>query len=243
MILFPHTRDMLVKLLRKGGVGCEIGVAEGKFSRTLVAETKPKEIHLIDPWTYQDDDAYISDPNNVSKVEGDRRFRMVSDSFSEESASGQLFIHRAFSTDVVSHFPDRHFDWIYVDARHDYDSVLQDLTAYLPKLKPDGLLLGHDYANHDFARRSGFGVVDAVDEFCMDNDLKFVTLTCETLPTYVLSRTSESPEVRNILNNIHFHFEHAIELPNYPRHHRLDLGIAEVKDAYRPVLRFKPRLN
>jgi len=52
------------------------------------------------------------------------------------------------------------FDWIYVDASHDKVSVAADLEAWAPKLRPGGLLMGHDYGC-----RRHTGVKLAVDAF------------------------------------------------------------------------------
>ena len=42
--------------------------------------------------------------------------------------------------------------------------MLEDLEAWFPKVKPGGILAGHDYADIDFGR-TDFGVKSAVDEF------------------------------------------------------------------------------
>ena len=34
---------------------------------------------------------------------------------------------------------------LYIDGAHDYDSVLQDIELYYPKIKSGGLICGHDY--------------------------------------------------------------------------------------------------
>jgi len=39
----------------------------------------------------------------------------------------------------------QHFDFVYVDARHDYKGVYEDMVAYWPKLKKGGIMAGHDY--------------------------------------------------------------------------------------------------
>lgn len=44
-------------------------------------------------------------------------------------------------------FPDGFFDFIYLDARHDYTSVMIDLLTFWPKLRKDGLFAGHDFRN------------------------------------------------------------------------------------------------
>ena len=36
-------------------------------------------------------------------------------------------------------------DLVYIDAKHDYESVKRDIELYLPKIKHKGILAGHDY--------------------------------------------------------------------------------------------------
>ena len=58
------------------------------------------------------------------------------------------------------------FDWIYVDAHHDYENVLFDLNQSLTYLKKDGIIFGDDYNRKP-------GVNQAVDEFVSINNLSF----------------------------------------------------------------------
>ena len=41
-------------------------------------------------------------------------------------------------------FSDNYFDYIYIDAEHDNDSVFRDLSFWYPKLKVGGIMAGHD---------------------------------------------------------------------------------------------------
>ena len=52
---------------------------------------------------------------------------------------------RGFSTEVSGQFADSSIDLVYVDAAHDYRSVRADILAYWPKLKPNGIMAGHDF--------------------------------------------------------------------------------------------------
>jgi hypothetical protein len=59
---------------------------------------------------------------------------------------------------------DSSLDFVYIDARHDRASVLEDLAAWYPKVRAGGIIAGHDYVDGTFP--SGvFGVKSAVDEF------------------------------------------------------------------------------
>lgn len=41
-------------------------------------------------------------------------------------------------------FVDETVDWVHLDARHDFDSVVADIAGWLPKIKPGGWLTGDD---------------------------------------------------------------------------------------------------
>ena len=66
---------------------------------------------------------------------------------------------REVSWQAASHFPDGSVDFAFIDADHAYGSVVRDIEAWLPKIKPNGILAGHDY---DPPRHGG--VVRAVNE-------------------------------------------------------------------------------
>lgn len=51
-------------------------------------------------------------------------------------------------------------EYLYIDADHSYESVLADLCAWVPHVKPGGVILGDDYGNRSFP-----GVQRAWDAF------------------------------------------------------------------------------
>jgi predicted O-methyltransferase YrrM len=60
---------------------------------------------------------------------------------------------------AASLFGDKAFDFVFVDADHTYEGVRADIDAWLPKVRPGGWLMGHDFNPRDFP-----GVVQAVNE-------------------------------------------------------------------------------
>ena len=48
------------------------------------------------------------------------------------------------SIEASKKFKDDFIDLVYIDAKHDYAEVLQDITAWLPKVKKGCYIAGHD---------------------------------------------------------------------------------------------------
>jgi len=49
------------------------------------------------------------------------------------------------SWEAAALYDDQSIDFGFVDAAHDYRSKVRDLLAWLPKIKPGGIIAGHDY--------------------------------------------------------------------------------------------------
>ena len=54
---------------------------------------------------------------------------------------------RIDSVSMASNIPNGSLDLVFVDAAHDYRNVRADIIAYWPKLKPTGVMAGHDFAH------------------------------------------------------------------------------------------------
>lgn len=69
-------------------------------------------------------------------------------------------------------------DVIYIDAGHEYESVMQDLRAYWPLLAATGVLIGDDFISHDsvtraardFAREVKVPLVGKYSKFVLSKD-------------------------------------------------------------------------
>mgnify|MGYP003661029737 CR=1 FL=1 len=75
-----------------------------------------------------------------------------------EPCRGKYHIIKGNSLELAKTIPDNSFDFIFIDANHTYEDVKADILAYLPKVKPTGIISGHDYCS-DWP-----GVIQAVNE-------------------------------------------------------------------------------
>lgn len=69
------------------------------------------------------------------------------------------------SVEVAKTWEDERFDFVFIDAAHDYKSVKADIEAWWPKVTPGGILAGHDYC------KSWLDVMTAVDEIFPNRNL------------------------------------------------------------------------
>jgi hypothetical protein len=68
-------------------------------------------------------------------------------------------LHSCLSWDGAAHYGDASLDYVYLDADHHYEAVCRDIDAWLPKVKPGGVIAGHDFCEYP-----EFGVIQAVTE-------------------------------------------------------------------------------
>lgn len=55
-------------------------------------------------------------------------------------------VHLAdYSYNVNNKFKDDSIDFIYIDGNHSYEALKKDFELFLPKLKPGGIIAGHDW--------------------------------------------------------------------------------------------------
>lgn len=138
-----YGRDFLKDIIPAGGVGVEIGVYRGGFSRWLLDHLTPKHLTLVDPWRPFDFDGDSVYDTSLARM--DRRYRNVCRRFRAERRAGQLRILRLASVEAARYFDDESVDWVYVDGDHREAAVRADITHYWPKLSPSGLMVFDDY--------------------------------------------------------------------------------------------------
>ena len=183
---FNGSRDEMMGQLPKRQVGAEVGVLRGGFSAAILAFAKPKHLTLIDLWKHQDQVVY-DDLVNVSDKSQEGTYRYVLRRFKKEIARKQVTVRRGYSAAIMETMPADSLDWLYLDANHSFECVLEDLTAARRIVKPDGIIMGHDYCEKDDGVHH-LGVIQAVAEFLESQPgLELALITDEEWPSYLLA--------------------------------------------------------
>ena len=154
-----ESREKVLTLLPTGSKCAELGIWKGDFSAMILDVIKPVELHLIDI--------------EQSSIE------IVRKRFHSEIDNKKVFTYLGDSASVLASMPDRYFDWVYVDADHSYPAVHNDLKITHQKIKSDGLIALNDYVffgPSDFAK---YGVMEAVNEFCIEMNYEWVYLALQ----------------------------------------------------------------
>mmetsp|Transcript_11661 Transcript_11661/g.18969 ORF Transcript_11661/g.18969 Transcript_11661/m.18969 type:complete len:254 (-) Transcript_11661:606-1367(-) len=157
--------------------GVEIGVQGGAFAEKVLETSGLKNYYLVDPWEHQ------KEYDDVANVDQEKQNTFLKETLWRVERFGKRpIIVRNYSTSAAPTFPDNFFDYVYVDARHDYKGVKEDMEAFWPKLKEGGIFAGHDYVEGQ-TPYGFFGVISAVQEFAKKVGYEVHT-TGRVMPTW-----------------------------------------------------------
>jgi predicted O-methyltransferase YrrM len=121
-----------VERARNGAVFVEVGAYKGRSAAYMAVEIhnsgKQIDFHVVDVWDeHPYKEVFI---RNVAS-----RFPFVT-------------VHHMGSVVAARKFPERSVDFIFIDGSHSYKNVKKDIFAWLPRMKPAGIMAGHDYVPH-----------------------------------------------------------------------------------------------
>jgi hypothetical protein len=135
----------------------EIGVNKAESSILFRHLFPNASLTLIDPWKLNPNYLLSGTPISRKNKHYEKAYQTVLSHFKDDPLTTIL---RTTSLEAAPHLPND-FDLIFIDANHEYAEVKKDILAYLPKVRPGGILAGHDYAP-EIPMFSG--VKQAVDE-------------------------------------------------------------------------------
>ena len=152
----------VAKAIPDGGTFVEIGSWMGQsiihFCHELQNLGKTAKITCVDTFLGE-----LNQPAHVAIVAS--HGGSILDEFKRNIADAKvdhmIEIVQGDSAESASLFENKSLDVIFIDAAHDYDSVVKDVGAWKSKAKPNGIFSGHDYPFNE--------VKQAVDEYAAED--------------------------------------------------------------------------
>lgn len=182
---YIRTRTELPIILNKRGLtgkGVEVGVWKGQFSDFLLSKWKGEKLFSVDPWRNFTNDEY-KDEMNITQEEFDKIHVEVADLLSKYGDRTEIV--RDVSVNAALLFENNSLDFVYLDGRHHYEGVIEDIEFWFHKVKEGGILCGHDYLD-TIIGDTHFGVKTAVDEFSLDKGLKVLITDKDEYPSWFI---------------------------------------------------------
>lgn len=169
--------DLIRVLARMGATtGAEIGVWEGQYSESLCRGIRHLKLYAVDPWAPYAE--YRERKNDQVRL--DRAYTLTCERLRPFSAS----VLRMSSLEAAETIPDGSLDFVYIDGNHEASHVAADLEAWTPKVRPGGLVAGHDYFENP--KKPFIQVVPVVDRFTRDRAIApWFVFAKDKSPSYV----------------------------------------------------------
>lgn len=126
--------------------GVEVGVDQGQFSEILCKDNPNLKLYSVDPWRSEayEPGTYINEEQQYFE---DRYQETV-----ERLAPYNCEIVRKTSAEALNDFEDNSLDFVYIDANHDFPNFTFDLHNWIKKVRPGGIVSGHDYAYYSYSK-------------------------------------------------------------------------------------------
>ena len=150
--LKPSGREDLYDVMNEMGCftrGCEVGVAQATNAKEMLNRIDWLKLFCVDPWH-----KYA----NWSQEKMDLRYQRATRKLKPYGERATII--RKTSMAAVGQFKDGSLDFVYLDGFHDFDWIMSDMIFWIPKVRPGGIIAGHDY--YPFYRA---GVITAVDAY------------------------------------------------------------------------------
>ena len=136
---YPNLYSDIVKQFPSGSKFVEVGSWMGRSTSYMAVEIanskKDIEFYCVDTWE--------GGPDHQGREELSELYNIFLNNM--KPVEEYYIPLRNTSLNASKKFEDNSLDFVFIDASHEYEDVKNDILAWLPKVKPGGILAGHDY--------------------------------------------------------------------------------------------------
>ena len=159
-------------------LGCEkaveVGVYRGRFTAALAKRAPKMQILGVDAWKVY--------PGYKDYENNDLESEAYTDAMRRLGDKPNVKLMNAWSLDAAKEVEDNSLDYLFIDANHSYEFVVEDLKAWEPKVKVGGIVMGHDYF---VMKKLNFGVIQAVNGWVETHHIKHLFTWKDNCPSWM----------------------------------------------------------
>ncbi len=137
-------------------VGVEIGVNKGEYTEKFAQAGL--DIYGVDPWVWDKEYDSSRTQEHYDNIYEQAKTRLTPYS--------NITIIRKTSMEAAKDFKDESLDFVYIDGNHKLKYVIEDIVEWSKKIKPGGIISGHDYVRFKPKTETGIcHVIPAVNAY------------------------------------------------------------------------------
>lgn len=161
--LYKHFNELGFKL------GCEVGVFRGRNAREMFRQIPDLKLIGVEA---NDDQPSSTRHKTVPRYDRNR-------AATASRLKGKEFtLIEKFSEIAVQDIPYNSLDFVYIDGDHSYDYAMTDIILYTRRVKPGGIVSGHDYIGPEgYRHKFDINVREAVDDYVRVHKIDTLYLT------------------------------------------------------------------
>ena len=153
-------------------VGAEIGVFRARNAREMFRQIPGLKLYGIEPFGDQPSSTRHKTVPRYERNEKSTKVRMKGLDFT---------LIKNFSEVAVQEIPYNSLDFCYIDSDHSYDYAMLDIILWTRRVRPGGIVAGHDYiepGGYNFAY--DVNVKEAVDDYVKIHKIDPLYITDKT---------------------------------------------------------------
>ena len=152
------TRDLLAHLFRllEFKQGAEIGTEYGEYAETLLKANPKLKLYCVDPYLAYKGYREHTSQSKLDDIRSQAHLRL------KDYTTVSIYYQSVKAAEVM---PDNSLDFVYIDGNHSLPHVIADLHAWIPKVKPGGIISGHDFIRRNNRLRYQCHVVEAIHAY------------------------------------------------------------------------------
>lgn len=133
-------------------VGAWLGKSTCYMGECIRTSGKRIQFDVVDTWEGSPTEKQHAELVKSLEAKGSSLYREFLENIKRAQLGSYIHPVRSSSIAASARYRNNSLDFVFIDGDHRYEAVKQDIEAWLPKLKPNGILAGHDFHSEDVQR-------------------------------------------------------------------------------------------